>query len=255
MDAIIRVVSRLRQNTEGPLNLSDMAKIASMSRFHFDRLFRRVTSLPPRQFQSALRIADAKRLLLTSDMTALDICLTIGYSSLGTFTRRFSEMVGMPPTGLRRLMFVDLTDGLNRGLETAKTTPSRSGTILGTLLPSTGFSGVALVGLYPTPAPQGAPLACALVESAAPEFRLSGLASGEYYLLAAVIEIENPDPMSILLGDVAAVGRESVKIDSDDMKQVRIRLRSPRITDPPLLTAVAPFIVRQYLVRGLLAIP
>jgi hypothetical protein len=109
------------------------------------------------------------------------------------------------------------------------------------------------VGLYPTPAPQGAPIACALVDFSAPEFRLNGLATGEYYLLAAVIE--NPDPMSILLGNVGAVGRESVKVDSDEVKQVRVRLRSPRITDPPVLTAVAPFIVRQYLTRGLPAIP
>jgi len=90
-EAVIRVIEVLRHNADPGLALGEMAKIALISRFHFDRLFRQVVGIPPRQFQSALRIVHAKRLLLTSNLTALDVCLAVGYSSLGTFTRRFAH--------------------------------------------------------------------------------------------------------------------------------------------------------------------
>ena len=251
--AVERVVGALRENTDVLLRLSDMAKIALVSRFHFDRLFRRFTGMPPRQFQSALRIADAKRLLLTSDMSALEVCLSVGYSSLGTFTRRFAEMVGLSPIGLRRLVSGAAAsyDYQRTAREDTPTldTEMRTGSIAGTLRLPEAFDGIGLVGLYRTPLPQGAPIACAAVTPGGRDFTLTRLRSGNYYALAAVIA-KPSDPLALLLADVSAVGRETVRVEAGHAARITISIRPLEITDPPILTAIAPFVLRQFLARA-----
>jgi len=250
-EAVARVVGALKQNTDVLLKLSEMAKIALLSRFHFERLFRRFTGMPPRQFQSALRIADAKRLLLTSDMSALDVCLSVGYSSLGTFTRRFAAMVGTSPTGLRRLR----SEEPRPAQENRKTScdqnvvdvaEQRSGSVTGRLSLLPDFDGIAVVGLYRTPSPQGEPLACSAVTPAAPEFAMAGLCDGDYYVLAAAIA-KPSDRLSLLLPEVMAVGREAVHVEANKTTLVDICLRPLEITDPPILTALAPYVLKQFL--------
>ncbi len=80
-----------------------LADVACLSAFHFSRVFRAVTGIPPGQFLAVLRLELAKRLLLTSDLPVTDICSAVGYTSVGTFTSQFTELVGMTPIHLRRL--------------------------------------------------------------------------------------------------------------------------------------------------------
>ncbi|MGO1593553.1 MAG: helix-turn-helix transcriptional regulator, partial [Ancrocorticia sp.] len=61
------------------------------------------TGQPPMEYLAALRFAEAKRLLLTSDEPVVDVCAEVGFSSLSTFTRRFRDAVGTAPAELRRL--------------------------------------------------------------------------------------------------------------------------------------------------------
>ena len=83
--------------------LDEMARIAYLSPFYFNRIFRQLTGVPPRRFHTALRIDAAKRLLLTTDLSVTEMCLEVGYQSLGTFTTHFHELVGVSPRALRRL--------------------------------------------------------------------------------------------------------------------------------------------------------
>jgi len=241
-EAVARVVMALRQNTDVPLNLSEMAKIAFVSRFHFNRLFRRFTGMPPRQFQSALRIADAMRLLLTSDMTALEVCLSVGYSSLGTFTRRFVEVVGVSPIRLRRLASARPVLSVDH----QPRAPQHSGSVAGTLHVPEGSCGVAVVGLYRTALPKGSPIASVVVTAGASEFALNGLGHGDYYALAALIP-KPADPIALLLAEASAVGRERVRVDEGRVSRIRISLRPLEITDPPILPALAPVVLKQFL--------
>ena len=86
-----------------PLSLSDIAKSAILSRFHFCRVFTEATGVSPGRYLSAVRIYQAKRLLVSTSLSVTDISLAIGYNSLGSFTNRFTESVGASPTRFRRM--------------------------------------------------------------------------------------------------------------------------------------------------------
>lgn len=92
----------MRADLAAPLCLADLAEVAGMSEFHFVRVFRAATGLPPLRFLSALRLAEARDLLVRTDEPIIQICLRVGYSSVGTFTRRFTKLVGTSPNRLRR---------------------------------------------------------------------------------------------------------------------------------------------------------
>jgi len=85
------------------LSLADLADHVSYSPYHLARAFERELGVSPGQLLAAHRFQRAKELLLLSDDAVLDICLAVGFSSLGTFTRRFGAAVGTSPTGFRRL--------------------------------------------------------------------------------------------------------------------------------------------------------
>ncbi|WP_425457005.1 helix-turn-helix transcriptional regulator [Cohnella terricola] len=72
------------------------------SPYHFSRLFREQVGLSPLYYVSALRLQKAKDLLIHTDFSIRDIGLEIGQMSLGTFTTRFSECVGVTPSEFRR---------------------------------------------------------------------------------------------------------------------------------------------------------
>jgi AraC-like DNA-binding protein len=103
-EAVDRVIKVMREGLSEPLTLQDMADAAMFSPYYLNRVFRRVTGLPPRRFLAAMRLASAKRLLLTTPLTSTDICFRIGYNSYGTFITRFTERVGLAPQRLRSIM-------------------------------------------------------------------------------------------------------------------------------------------------------
>src|SRR5215475_14067739 len=96
-------ISRMWESYGEPLSLSDIAKSAILSRFHFCRVFREATGVSPGRFLSPVRIYQAKRLLVSTSLSVTDISLAVGYNSLGSFTNRFTESVGASPTRFRRM--------------------------------------------------------------------------------------------------------------------------------------------------------
>ena len=84
--AVERVLATMRERLDEDLTLHDMADVAHLSPYHFTRVFRHVTGIPPCEFLTALRLQEAKRLLLTTGLSVTDVCFEVGYSSLGTFT-------------------------------------------------------------------------------------------------------------------------------------------------------------------------
>ncbi|WP_201376180.1 helix-turn-helix domain-containing protein, partial [Ktedonobacter robiniae] len=100
--AIEQAILMMRQRFSDPLTLPEIAHSAQLSQFHFNRIFRSMTGVPPSVYLAAIRLQQAKRLLLTTDLSVTDICFDVGYTSLGTFTTRFTQFVGLTPTNLRR---------------------------------------------------------------------------------------------------------------------------------------------------------
>src|ERR1044072_8789445 len=101
--AVERVITTARERLCEPISLRDMSRVAYISEFHFNRVFHRITGLPPNKFISAMRLDEAKRLLLNTNLSITDICFEVGYNSLSTFTRRFTQQVGLGPREFRYL--------------------------------------------------------------------------------------------------------------------------------------------------------
>ncbi|AIE85013.1 helix-turn-helix transcriptional regulator [Fimbriimonas ginsengisoli] len=91
------IVARLDE----PVSLAEAAREACLSPFHFHRLFVRTYGQTPHAFLTARRIDQAKRLLAEGDLTVTEICFSLGYESLGTFSTRFQRIVGCSPTQYR----------------------------------------------------------------------------------------------------------------------------------------------------------
>ena len=102
-DAVKQVIPIMHERFGEPFSLQEMAETVSLSPHHFNRVFRKVTGVTPARFLSALRLRAAVHLLLTTELSVTDICFDVGYNSLGTFTSRFTKLVGLPPTQLREL--------------------------------------------------------------------------------------------------------------------------------------------------------
>jgi transcriptional regulator GlxA family with amidase domain len=84
-----------------PLNVTAMARTALMSPAHFSRKFRAAYGETPYSYLMTRRIERAKALLRTG-MSVTDTCFTVGCTSLGSFSSRFTEIVGEPPSEYRR---------------------------------------------------------------------------------------------------------------------------------------------------------
>ena len=81
-----------------PLDIPALARIAYVSEAHFIRTFRATFGETPHRYLQRRRVERAMFLLRSSDRSVTDICLETGFTSLGTFSRTFTEIVGEPPT-------------------------------------------------------------------------------------------------------------------------------------------------------------
>src|SRR5690349_16172070 len=101
--AVMRAIVAMQEHLGEHLTIDDLARSAMFSKFHFTRIFQRATGLSPGRFLAALRLAEAKRLLVTTSFSVADISHQVGYNSVGTFSARFSGSVGVSPSGYRQL--------------------------------------------------------------------------------------------------------------------------------------------------------
>jgi AraC-like DNA-binding protein len=92
----------LRELHDRPLSIQQVAREAAMSPFHFIRQFESVFGATPHQFRIQARLDRAKRLLALSDYSVTDVCLEVGFSSLGSFSDLFARRVGTSPSRYRR---------------------------------------------------------------------------------------------------------------------------------------------------------
>jgi AraC-like DNA-binding protein len=91
----------VREHLSEAQGLTDHARTASLSTYHFHRVFKSVTGVTPGRFLTSLRLAEAKRLLLYSSMSASCIGQFVGHLSPGTFTTQLTRRVGLPPRRFR----------------------------------------------------------------------------------------------------------------------------------------------------------
>ena len=85
-----------------PVTLEELASIASLSKYHFLRLFKATYGTTPMEYVSRRRIERAQDLLRATNLTVTEVCFAVGFSSLGSFSSRFRSVVGETPSDFQR---------------------------------------------------------------------------------------------------------------------------------------------------------
>jgi AraC-like DNA-binding protein len=96
------VRDRIDREYARPLDVEALARGAHMSAGHLSREFRRTYGESPYSYLMTRRIERAMTLLRRGDLSVTEVCFAVGCSSLGTFSTRFTELVGVPPSTYRR---------------------------------------------------------------------------------------------------------------------------------------------------------
>jgi AraC-like DNA-binding protein len=97
-----RVRDRIDRDYAQPLDVEALARGVHMSAGHLSRQFRLAYGESPYSYLMTRRVERAMALLRRGDISVTEICFEVGCSSLGTFSSRFTELVGVPPSTYRR---------------------------------------------------------------------------------------------------------------------------------------------------------
>jgi AraC-like DNA-binding protein len=101
LPALLRARDLIDRQYAEPLDLDAMAREAGYSRFHFARVFAVAYGETPRAYLTRRRIERAKTLLRTANLSVTEICVLVGFTSLGSFSARFRDLVGQSPSDYR----------------------------------------------------------------------------------------------------------------------------------------------------------
>ncbi|MEO8971218.1 MAG: helix-turn-helix transcriptional regulator [Ktedonobacteraceae bacterium] len=237
--AVEHAIQVMHSHLHDLLTLEDLADVACLSPYHFNRVFSRLIGIPPGEFLSALRFQAARRLLLTTPLSVTDICFAVGFTSTGSFTSRFTQRVGLPPRLLRQRAYA--FEPLPA--EPAELRPTTSSGIplkhalLGQISTPTTFRGTIYVGLFNSPIPQGAPVRCTRLSSPG-LYLLHDIPDGIYHLRAAAFPIASDLQSSLLPGEKMLLGNNASPLVMHHGLVSGIPdlvLHPPRLTDPPLV--------------------
>jgi AraC-like DNA-binding protein len=105
-----RVRDRIDREYARPLDVEALARGVHMSAGHLSREFKRAYGEPPYSYLMTRRIERAMALLRRGDLSVTDVCFEVGCQSLGTFSTRFTELVGMSPSAYREQMADQLAE-------------------------------------------------------------------------------------------------------------------------------------------------
>jgi AraC-like DNA-binding protein len=92
----------LDQGYDTPITIQDLSREVALSPFYLIRAFRHVYKQTPHQYLMGQRIAKAKELLRNSDLSITEICMTVGFESLGSFSTLFRKVAGVSPRAYRQ---------------------------------------------------------------------------------------------------------------------------------------------------------
>lgn len=247
MEHLVRhAVTTIRQRYSEPLSLDALAQSAMVSKYHFLRVFSRVTGVTPGRFLTAVRIQEAKRLLLSTSLNVADISVRVGYSSTGSFTRRFTELVGFPPTQYRKLPLRAARRETRQPAppQAAPAAPApepapaarTTGTVSGELRTAGTALSPVYIGAFDSAILQGA--AASWTNAPAPgPFTLTRIPAGTWYIHAVARGTHTAaatDPDRTLL--MATVG--PVQVEEGERHTLDILLSPMDWTRPPILSAL-----------------
>jgi AraC family transcriptional regulator len=249
-ETVEAVIAAMRERVDDTLPPQVMAEMAHFSPYYFARVFRRINGIPPGEFLSALRIEKAKHLLLTTDLSVAEICFEAGYNSLGTFTTRFTQLVGLSPGRMRRLpeeLYTTFARISQRDRLLSPAATSDTGVAFRICDPDLADAWI-FAGLFTDAIPQGRPVAGKIL-TAPGAHRLPPVPDGCYHLMVATLPCSE-DPLKSLLPDAAMrVGRSEGPLlvhDGQTSGLVDVEMRSPQALDPPVLISLPALLLKVF---------
>jgi AraC family transcriptional regulator len=110
-----RVTEHIQQNLDKSLTLAELAAVVCMSRYHFARLFKGSTGVPPHRFVVRQRIAHARGVLATPELSIAEISRLVGFRTASHFTAVFRRVLGITPGAYRKVALRDDRPGREGG--------------------------------------------------------------------------------------------------------------------------------------------
>ena len=238
--SVVRAIRHMREHLAEPLDLDALAQIAAISKFHFVRVFDETTGTTPHHFLSCLRIQRAKELLLKSNAAITEVCMEAGYNSLGTFSKTFSELVGVPPQEFRalpkRMTATQFATTIWRYLAGRKKIagPVIEGVVEG----PRRLKGFTFVGAFTSGVPLGVPVSGTVMIGCG-KFRIERPAAAEFHLLAAFVPLSAKLAEMVVNIPISLVASMRIQNENSRAQETpRLRLRPLRPTDPPIVMAL-----------------
>ncbi|WP_407270336.1 helix-turn-helix domain-containing protein [Radiobacillus sp. PE A8.2] len=237
IDVVVKAIEFMRINLDKQITSEDLARSVGYSPYHFTRIFKEVTGISPRHFLSALRVEAGKEILVNaSSPSVLKTLLSIGFQSIGTFSTKFKQFVGLSPKKFQlnaRLLHKYINQYQND--EVILNTKFNSPIITINLDVPNSFKGLIFIGLFPRPIPDQKPIMGTVVKDQT-RCVFTCIPPGNYFIMAAAIPWSmNPKDYFIL--DKALRGKIDpvVQVAKDTDTEQTISLREALPTDPPIL--------------------
>lgn len=251
-DAVREAISIINERYYEPLTLNGLATETFFSPFHFSRLFHKHAGMPPGRYLRVVRLFEAKRLLVTTSLTVADVVTAVGYSSVGTFTTRFTKATGMSPSQFREPGVTDLLAASGPGFRRLPTyelakfarqdNPARedgpTGSILGSVrIPAESVPADVLIGVFDSLVPQRAPVAChALGGAGTTVVFIHNVPIGRWHVIGmAMRSVAGMEADTLVL----SANRDLTTVVEGQVAVVDLELRPPSPTDPPIAITVA----------------
>ncbi|MDQ2811061.1 MAG: AraC family transcriptional regulator [Actinomycetota bacterium] len=255
--AVDQAVKCIWERYSDPLSLAEMARSAMLSRFHFARVFKDQTGVSPGQFLAAVRIYQAKRLLLISSMSVAGVSSAVGYGSLGSFTSHFTDSVGISPSRFRRASQSDASHSDASQSDASRNhaydgnapylggvsacglppdSPVPAGAMTGTVRLPEGYAGARVyLGVFDTRILQHRPQSAAMLDVTSQRshpYWLPDVPDGRWFLhMVAVADTDEPEPWTQRHLLVGGGGQVRGTLGA-------VTLRPRTLTDLPVLLAL-----------------
>ena len=227
--AVDQAVEAMRADLFCGSGIADIATRTFYSKFHFTREFSRLVGTTPRRFLAALRMERASTILLTTDLSIADAGTMVGYSSVGTFSTRFSALVGMAPRQWRGCG--------GRAPALGDVVGAASGQLQGVVeLGDAARSAECdiFVGAFEDTVVQGPPVAAARLDGPG-SFHLAGVPAGEWTVVV-LARVAHAVPGGVHVEWLRTSARMTAYADRHTLPlPTRLRPRPARPSDPPVL--------------------